>query len=41
MDAHTSFAYVTNKMDRFPLSESRPLRVLRPIWQALGFKLVS
>jgi CubicO group peptidase (beta-lactamase class C family) len=36
MDARTSFAYVTNRMDRFPLSDPRPLRVLRPIWQALG-----
>jgi CubicO group peptidase (beta-lactamase class C family) len=36
MDARTSFAYVTNKMDRLPLSDPRPLRVLRTIWQALG-----
>ena len=36
LDACTSFAYVSNRMDRFPLSDPRPLRVLRKIWEALG-----
>jgi CubicO group peptidase (beta-lactamase class C family) len=38
LDARTSFAYVTNKMDRLPLSDPRPLRVLQTIWPVLGLR---
>ena len=36
MDARTTFAYAANKMDRRPLSDPRPFRVMKAIWQALG-----
>lgn len=36
MDARTTFAYAANKMDRRPLSDPRPFRVIKAMWQALG-----
>lgn len=36
MDARTTFAYAANKMDRRPLSDPRPFRVMKAMWQALG-----
>ncbi|HEY1337996.1 MAG TPA: serine hydrolase domain-containing protein [Bryobacteraceae bacterium] len=36
MDARTTFAYVSNKMDRKPLSDPRPFRTMKAMWQALG-----
>jgi CubicO group peptidase (beta-lactamase class C family) len=37
MDAHTTFAYAANKMDRKPLSDPRPFRTMKAMWQSLGF----
>jgi CubicO group peptidase (beta-lactamase class C family) len=36
MDARTAFAYVANKMDRKPLSDPRPFRAMKAMWQSLG-----
>lgn len=36
MDARTTFAYAANKMGRRPLSDPRPFRVMKAMWQALG-----
>jgi CubicO group peptidase (beta-lactamase class C family) len=36
MDARTTLAYAANKMDRRPLSDPRPFRVMKAMWQALG-----
>ncbi len=36
MDARTTFAYAANKMDRRPLSDPRPFRAMKAMWQALG-----
>ncbi len=36
MDARTTLAYTANKMDRRPLSDPRPFRILKAMWQALG-----
>jgi CubicO group peptidase (beta-lactamase class C family) len=36
MDARTTFAYAANKMDRRPLSDPRPFRTMKAMWQALG-----
>jgi CubicO group peptidase (beta-lactamase class C family) len=38
MDARTTFAYAANKMDRRPLSDPRPFRTLKAMWQALGIR---
>jgi len=38
MDARTTFAYAANKMDRLPLSDPRPFRVMKAMWQALGIR---
>jgi CubicO group peptidase (beta-lactamase class C family) len=36
LDARTTFAYAANKMDRRPLSDPRPFRTMKAMWQALG-----
>jgi len=36
MDARTTMAYVTNKMDSRSLSDPRPFRVMRAMWRSLG-----
>ena len=36
MDARNTFAYTANKMDRRPLSDPRPFRVMKAMWQDLG-----
>jgi CubicO group peptidase (beta-lactamase class C family) len=38
MDARTTFAYAANKMDRRPLSDPRPFRTMRAMWQSLGIR---
>jgi CubicO group peptidase (beta-lactamase class C family) len=38
MDARTTFAYAANKMDRKPLSDPRPFRVMKAMWQAIGIR---
>lgn len=38
MDARTTFAYAANKMDRRPLSDPRPFRTMKAMWQALGIR---
>ncbi len=38
MDARTTFAYVANKMDRRPLSDPRPFRSIKAMWQSLGIR---
>jgi CubicO group peptidase (beta-lactamase class C family) len=41
MDARTTFAYAANKMDRRPLSDPRPFRTMKAMWQALGIGSAS
>ena len=36
MDARTTFAYAANKMDRRPLSDPRPFRTIKAMWECLG-----
>ena len=36
MDARTTLAYAGNRMDRLPLSDPRPFRTLRAMWEGLG-----
>lgn len=36
MDARTTFAYAANRMDRRPLSDPRPFRTMKAMWQGLG-----
>ncbi|HTS24742.1 MAG TPA: serine hydrolase domain-containing protein [Bryobacteraceae bacterium] len=36
MDARTTLAYAGNKMDRKPLSDPRPFRALKAMWESLG-----
>jgi CubicO group peptidase (beta-lactamase class C family) len=36
MDAGTTFAYTANKADRKPLSDPRPFRVMKAMWECLG-----
>ena len=36
MDAHTTFAYVANKMDRRFFNDPRPFRTMQAMWQSLG-----
>jgi CubicO group peptidase (beta-lactamase class C family) len=38
MDARTTFAYAANKLDRLPLSDPRPFRTMKAMWQALGIR---
>ena len=38
MDARTTFAYAANKMDRKPLSDPRPFRTMKAMWQSLGLR---
>lgn len=38
MDARTTFAYAANKMDRKPLSDPRPFRTMKAMWQAMGIR---
>jgi hypothetical protein len=38
MDARTTFAYAANKLDRRPLSDPRPFRTMKAMWQALGIR---
>jgi CubicO group peptidase (beta-lactamase class C family) len=38
MDARTTFAYAANKMDRRPLSDPRPFRAMKAMWQSLGLR---
>ena len=38
MDARTTFAYAANKMDRRPLSDPRPFRTIKAMWQSLGIR---
>ena len=38
MDARTTFAYAANKLDRYPLSDSRPFRTMEAVWEALGIR---
>jgi CubicO group peptidase (beta-lactamase class C family) len=36
MDARTTLAYVTNRMDKFPMSDPRPFRALKAMWRSMG-----
>jgi len=38
MDARTTFAYAANKVDRRPMSDSRPFRAIRAFWKSLGIR---
>jgi CubicO group peptidase (beta-lactamase class C family) len=38
MDARTTFAYAANQMDRQPLGDPRPLRILQTLWHSLGIQ---
>ncbi len=38
MDARTTFAYVSNKTDRYPLGDPRLIRTIRAFWQSLGIR---
>jgi hypothetical protein len=38
MDARTTFAYVANKTDRYPLGDPRLIRAIRAFWQSLGIR---
>jgi len=36
MDARTTLAYVTNRMDKFPMSDPRPFRAMKAMWRSMG-----
>ena len=37
-DARTTFAYVANRTDRYPLGDPRLIRTIRAFWQSLGIR---
>jgi CubicO group peptidase (beta-lactamase class C family) len=36
MDARTTLAYAGNRMDRLPLGDPRPFRVMKAMWRSMG-----